>query len=442
MPNQNILNHIKENSLIISFSFLIILSQLNYFRFKIIDFVVFLPRILCLFFLIFFFYKIINILFKNFKLDKKNCIYFFLFFFQVFLSLIFINKDFLTSDLTSRLIFTFIYDIIKFFFIYIFFCIIGSNLINKENLLLVFKIMLSLSYLVILFGFILFIFFHYTHFDLIQRVFYYDDASSVGHRFYSLFGEPRNAALFLITNMSILIIIYQNFEKKIKLELYPYIILFMILSLIAFFYTKSFSAIIGLLFGFGVIFLLLIQQLIFKKKSFKFYLKLILFIFLLIGFFSIMLQIDRVLDYANQIKLYVLFNNNNADDRLEAQFKDVLPIVEYINYLINLEYTKILIGNGSYSSYYFNDYEFANPHSFLARVIYDNGLIGLSLLSLFIFSSLSKNCNFIDKITLSFVYGSFLAINSTFIFTFLMFVISIKKIKENNKIIIKKITKS
>jgi len=436
MSNQNILNHIKENSLIISFSFLIILNQLNYFRFKIIDFVVFLPRILCLFFLIFFFYKIINILFKNFKFDKKNFIYFFLFFFQVFLSLIFINEKFLSSDLTSRLIFAFIYDIIKFFFIYIFFCIIGSNLINKKNLLLVFKIMLSLSYLVILFGFIVFIFFHYSFFDLIQRVFYYDDPSVVGYRFYSLFGEPRNAALFLITNMSILILIYQNFEKKIKLELYPYIILFMILSLIAFYYTKSFSAIVGLLFGFGMIFFLLIQQLILKKKSFKFYLNLILFIFLLIGFFSIMLQIDRVLDYTNQLKSFV-FDNHKADNRLAAQFKDVLPIVEYMKYLTNLEYTKILIGNGSYSSYYFNDYEFANPHSFLARVIYDNGLIGLSLFSLFIFSSLSKNCNFIDKIILSFVYGSFLAINSTFIFTFVMFVISIKNIKENNKITIK-----
>ena len=95
-----------------------------------------------------------------------------------------------------------------------------------------------------------------------------------------------------------------------------------------------------------------------------------------------MLQIDRVLDYTNQLKSFV-FDNHKADNRLAAQFKDVLPIVEYMKYLTNLEYTKILIGNGSYSSYYFNDYEFANPHSFLARVIYDNGLIGLSLFSLF-----------------------------------------------------------
>lgn len=438
MFNKNILNHIKENSLIISFSFLIILNQLNYFRIKVGDFIVFLPRALSLIFLIFFFYKIINILFDNLKIDKKNLIYFILFFFQVFLSLIFINEDFLSNKLTIRLFLTFNYEIIKFFFVYVFFCIIGAHLINKKNLLLVFKIILSLSYLVVFFGFVIFVIFHFTFFDLIERLFYYDDPSSVGYRFFSLFGEPRNAALFLITNISILILIYKNFEKKIKLELYPYFIFFVIFSLIGFFLTKSFSGILALFFGFVFVFLFFILQVIQKKKDFRFYLNFILFSFLVIGFLFLALQIDRVQDYANQLKFYI-FANNEADDRLIAQFKDILPIVEYIKYLTNLEFKKILFGNGSYSSYYFNDFEFAPPHSFFTRLIYDNGLFGFFLFSLFVFSSLSKNCKFIDKVLLSFVYGAFLAINSTFIFTFIMFMICIKKNYNNHKNLINKI---
>lgn len=433
MFSKDILNHIKKNSLIISFSFLIILSQLNYLRFKINDFVIFLPRILCLFFLIFFFNKIIEILFKNFKFDKKNFIYLNLFFFYIFLSLIFINKDFLSSNLTQRLFLSYIYDIIKFFFIYIFFCIIGLNLISKKNLLLIFKIILSLSYIVVFFGFFLFIFFHYTFFDLIERVFYYNDPSSVGYRFYSLFGEPRNASLFLITNISILILIYKNFEKKIKIDLFPYLFFFILLALIAIFLTKSFSAILAILFSCILIFLFFIQKIIRDQNSIKFYLNFILFIFLIFGLFIFLLQNERTLDYANQLK-GLIFYNQKAGDRLFNQFKDVLPILEYMKFLVNLEFSQILFGNGSYSSYYFNDYEYANPHSFLTRVIYDNGLIGLYLFSLFVFSSLNKNSSFIDKVLLSLVYGSFLAVNSTFIFTFIMFMLCFKNFKNNHKI--------
>ena len=61
------------------------------------------------------------------------------------------------------------------------------------------------------------IYYNFLEQDLIQRLFYYKDASVVGARFYSLFGEPRDATVALVTIISMIIILFKNFDKKIML---------------------------------------------------------------------------------------------------------------------------------------------------------------------------------------------------------------------------------
>ena len=185
---------------------------------------------------------------------------------KVFLSLIFVNDDLSNGGFKLKLLLSFIYEIIKYFFIYFFFCIIGLNLIKNKNILLIFKIISSLTIIILLFGFFVLINFHFTFFDLVQRVFYYDSASAVGYRFFSVLGEPRDAAAFLITNFFILLVIYLNFDKKIKQDLFFYFFIISFLSIIAFFLTKSFSGILGLFFGSVISILFYLEHLIIRKN--------------------------------------------------------------------------------------------------------------------------------------------------------------------------------
>ena len=116
--------------------------------------------------------------------------------------------------------------------------------------------------------------------------------------------------------------------------------------------------------------------------------------------------------------------------RIGLQSKDVVPLLKYVSYFSNLEVKNILFGNGTISSYYLGEHEFAHPHSFLSRVLYDNGLIGFTVLTLFVFSVLNNDSKLIDKFLLCMSYGSFLAVHSSFLFILLMFLIYIKDTKK------------
>ena len=114
--------------------------------------------------------------------------------------------------------------------------------------------------------------------------------------------------------------------------------------------------------------------------------------------------------------------------RLYAQLKDVLPVLTYFSYILELDILKIIFGNGSYASYFVESKDFVAPHSFLSRILYDNGLIGILLLTIFVFSSLRKESDIVDKLSLTFAFAGFLALNSTFLFILLMFNLYFKKI--------------
>ena len=178
MSKENILVKIKNKYLILIFSLIVFLNQVNYLRINILDNIIFIPRLLMVIFIIIFVIHIYNsLILNNFKFEKKNFFYFLLFYFQALISLFLFNNDFYDGKINLKLLFYFSYDFFKYLFIYIFFCIIGLNLINYKNFLIQFKIYFSLSFILIIFGFFLILFYNLNDYELIQRVFYYDHNS-------------------------------------------------------------------------------------------------------------------------------------------------------------------------------------------------------------------------------------------------------------------------
>ncbi len=428
------LDKINNNYLILLFTFLAFFNQLNYFRIKINETIIFLPRILMVLFLMIFIVKIFSILNNNKHFfQKKNLLYFFIFYAQAFLSLIYLNNDFLKEGINYNFIFYFSYDFFKYFLIYIFFCIIGVNLLNNKNIKIFFKFYLSLSYIVIFIGYFFFIFYIINSYEFTERVFYYDDPSIVGYRFYSLLGEPRDASVFLITNCCIIALLFKNQTIDQQKKFYPYIFIIIFLSFFALLLTKSFSGVIGILLGFIIFLFIFTLDLIKKRVELRnIFLKIVLLSILILIFLIPLFLSDRISDYFSQI--YILIKNSSTEIetlRIGSQTKDLMPLLKFAGYIINLEIKYIIFGNGSLSSYYFGAHEFAHPHSFLTRIFFDNGILGFMIYSLFIFSALNKNSNLLEKFTLSFAYGSFLSVHSSFLFVFLMILMYFKKTNFN-----------
>lgn len=429
------LNKFENSYLIIIFTLLAIFNQINYLRFEFNEYIIFLPRVLILLFLMLFSVKIFEVLkINNFFIHKKNFFYFLIFYLQSFLSLVFFNNDFPNENKETSLSFinTFSYDFLKYFSIYIFFCFFGVNLLNKKNLIIFFKINLSFSYIIVFIGYFFFIFYFLNDYEIIERVFYYNDPSVVGYRFYSLLGEPRDASVYLLTNCFLIVVLFKNLTIDQKKKFYPYVFVIIFLSIIAFFLTKSFSGIVAIILGFLLfLFFLIIDffRTTNKKKIKNIFFKITLLLIIILFFLMMFSLSNRISNYFSNI--YLLITNSSLEIenlRIGSQKKDLMPLLKFAGDLINLEIKNIIFGNGSLSSYYFNSYEFSHPHSFLSRIIFDNGIIGFLIFSLFIYSVLDKKSDLLEKLLLSFAYGSFLSVHSTFLFVFLMIMIYLKKI--------------
>ena len=171
MSKENILTKIENKYLIIFFSLIVFSNQINYLRINILDNIIFIPRLLMVIFVITFAIYIYNsFVLNNFKIEKKNFFYFLLFYFQALISLFIFNNDFFDNKIDLKILFYFSYVFLKYLFIYTFFCIIGLNLINYKNFFIQFKIYFSLSFIFIIFGFFLILFYNLNDYELIQRL--------------------------------------------------------------------------------------------------------------------------------------------------------------------------------------------------------------------------------------------------------------------------------
>ena len=428
MVNLILIDYKKNNWLILSYILILLSLFLYHFRVRIFDDVVFFPVILMLSFIIIYFLNYVDD-FRNLYIKKNNLIYLILFFIYLIINLLCFNKEFNFTDNSNIFYKLYLKDLIKYFSYYFFFCIIGPIIIAK-NKLIFFKLLLTFTIILISFGMFMIIYYNFVGHDLIQRLFYYKDASVVGARFYSLFGEPRDATVALVTIISMIIILFKNFDKKIKLKYINYVFITAILSIIALFSTKSATLLLIIIFSSLIILIFIIflkvsrQQLIILFMTitlFSFFSFLAIYFFpRLNGYFLEFINLTKFLfNNTNSLDMSII-NNNFANTRLIAQIKDVYPILKYLEGVRDFEYLKILFGNGTYASFTLNTNDFIQPHSNLSRFLYDNGIVGIGLLTLFFYSTLTFKKNFYDIVLLSLVFSGFLALNSMFIFGFLL----------------------
>ena len=428
MVNLKLIDY-KKNSWLIKSYILILLSLFLYhFRVKIFDGVFFFPIFLMIIFIIVYFLFYVDDLRKLF-IKKNNLIYLILLFIYLIINLFFFNKEFTTSDNSNIFYKLYLKDFIKYFSYYFFFCIIGPIIIAK-NQLVFFKLLLTFVIILISFGMFMVVYYKFLDYDLIQRLFYYNDASVVGARFYSLFGEPRDASVAIVTIISMIIILFKNFDKKIKVKYFNYVFITVILSIISLFLTKSATLLLifvlsSLIISFFFIFLKVSRQ---QLKIFF----IIITLFSLFSFLAIYFVPRLNIYFLEFIKLIkIVFNNSHGFDisdinnnftnsNLIAQIKDVYPILKYLEHLKDFEFLKILFGNGSYASFTLNTNDYIQPHSNLSRFLYDNGIIGIGILTIFFYSTLTSKKDFYDIALFALVFSGFLALNSMFIFSFLL----------------------
>ena len=193
-----------------------------------------------LLFLIYVFISLPDRKLKNIIIVKENLIYFLIFFKNIFFILFLFNEYFF-SEYFIKFSKILIYDLFKYF-LYIFFCVIGLNLIENSNLKLLFKVILILSYTIILLGLFFLLYYFITEKELINRLFYYNDFSVVGMRFFSLFGEPRNASVTLISLICLSILIFKNLQINLKKQFWPWVFILIMLSFFSFFMTSHLLA--------------------------------------------------------------------------------------------------------------------------------------------------------------------------------------------------------
>jgi len=204
------------------------------------------------------------------------------------------------------------------------------------------------------------------------------DGVTVGFRYHGFAGEPRDAFVYVFYSLCVfnLVSIYKNnkpINKKYNLGLVALMLL-----------TQSASGLIGLLIGIFLIMLFLISQ-NFKKFIEKTR-------FLILGIIIIGLGIltsDRILSYLDAFTflLEALENEIPPPFILQGQMSNIFPIWDLYHKALNFNILPLFFGSGFGSAsvannnfgYYFLESELRNPAAQIIRVLYETGILGLSL---------------------------------------------------------------
>ena len=289
----------------------------------------------------------------------------------------------------------------------------------------------------LLLGFIDIIKAYFTGSALIKR--HLGEDTDVGFRFHSFAGEPRDAFVFLLYSIC-LIMIYNEFYVKTKNHK------ILLLSFIALILTQSVSGILGILIGFAFTLFYFLR----KLKTSAFY---ILGVVILTTIILILL-----IPYSPRIILYqegfselfdYLESGLDLPYILLIQSVNFLPIWGLYLKLKDLNLFQIFFGSGFSSSAYFNmnyigDESYSNPNSQFTRLIFESGIFGFLIYLKFLttpFFNLSNN--FIQRnkskiIIYFFLFlGATLAHRSLTALIFIGVMISINKIIHNKTHLIK-----
>tara|TARA_B110000285_G_C15138439_1_gene628896 strand:+ start:45 stop:1313 length:1269 start_codon:yes stop_codon:yes gene_type:complete len=255
-----------------------------------------------------------------------------------------------------------VFEYIILFFNIFYFVILPRNLIKTKTdfdyLFSVFKFFLIVTLLV---GYADYIFSKFGAIDLVAR--HIRDGVEIGGRFHGLAGEPRQAAVHMVFNISMYILYCQYFEVKIKI----WVMFLILLSLIL---TTSMSLFIGVLF-FGIFLF------IFKLIKLKYMLILLLVI-------TSMLSIDNVQNYKNYLMAawQILEAKEELPYFLRILRGEIYPIYDIIKKIQNRELVTVFFGNGpgsasAINNFYIGDYlSSRNPNAQIVRSLSDSGILG------------------------------------------------------------------
>lgn len=218
------------------------------------------------------------------------------------------------------------------------------------------------------------------NYDLIPR--HFIDGVDVGLRFHGISGEPRDAAVLLIS-LFCLIPIWKYLENNKFSLVPPATTLLIITSLGA---TSSFSSIIGLGISIAILLFYASTRLT-SRNSIKLFAIILVSILLVSGSVHYNKRLARYYISLSEAQTSILSGRYEPEqtETLSSHFNNIYPIIDRSQNKSPYSFLPILFGSGIQSAGVVNslsltyDGETANPNSNLVRLIYEVGIFGLIL---------------------------------------------------------------
>ena len=256
-------------------------------------------------------------------------------------------------------------------------------------------------------------------FDGIYRHIY--DSRSIGLRFHSVIGEPRDAVLYLFLGIAMLYL--RDFFYGNKAPNWPRLGLIFGCILL----TQSASGVLGILFSLGLIMLFYLPRLSYGK---------VMIALVSIGIMGVTILYaasysDRIMLYydAFQVLYPTLEANQPVRSILQVAMNNIYPIWDMWIQIKNFEIISVFFGSGIGSASYINNYyintnDVLNPNANIIRSLYETGFVGTILLVLAFLKPLAsfrvpKDVYLILLVLMLILIGVFLAHRSAAPFIFL-----------------------
>ena len=292
------------------------------------------------------------------------------------------------------------YFITIYYFVY--FAILPRYLLfNEQAINYCLKVFIRLFFISLWVGIVAYIVTNLFSYDFLPRhfsdYFKWDPVNNiasvtwVGDRFHGLAGEPRDAFVYMIFGIGLFSI--RDYWFGIKTSK-----LWLLAFLIAAILTKSTSGYLGLLIGFGLVFLYQLPRmpvlyLIPLLSSILIIFSVITYIifFSYTGSTEATLQVSRIENYIIQIPLaFQIFEENTVlilgllPEAISNQVVDIYPLWLRFNEASEFNILPLIFGSGPGSAAFANSMLYPegglyNPRANLVRLIFESGLIGTFL---------------------------------------------------------------
>jgi hypothetical protein len=244
------------------------------------------------------------------------------------------------------------------------------------------------------------LFFHFTlgwiDFLLSLNGFYWiprhlADGRTVGQRFHGIAGEPRDAAIYMMS-LLFFIAIYSLYKNG-KVERPGWSVVFLITA--SSFATVSASFMVALVISAALLFFYFMPRMSFVRlASFT------------VALFVVGLGVIYAIEHQARINAYYsvyaeclfdLYQNpyQELPDLIKVSFNNVYPVIRLIREAADLNPFPLLFGSGLGSSGVANSMvygSFQNPNNQIVRIIYEYGMIGFWIF-IFVYLEILKRCS-------------------------------------------------